>query len=73
VAEEERRRSRRRKSAAGIGRKAGFLAYFGPDFLLSQVINRASIYRWWKRIILSTQGKFHPLIQMGRIPTVGSK
>jgi len=45
VAEEERRRSWRRKSAAGRGRKAGFLAYFGPDFLLSQTMKSASIYR----------------------------
>jgi hypothetical protein len=40
VAEEERRR----KSAAGIGRKAGFLAYFGPDFLLLHDIKSTSIY-----------------------------
>jgi hypothetical protein len=25
------------------------LAYFGPDFLLSQAIKSASIYRQWKR------------------------
>jgi hypothetical protein len=56
VAEEERRRNRRRKSAAGRGRKAGFLAYFGPNFILHQVINGASIYRQWKRVISSTEG-----------------
>jgi hypothetical protein len=42
---EEERKSRKRKSAAWRGRKAGFLAYFGPDFILPQVINGASIYR----------------------------
>jgi hypothetical protein len=52
VAEEERRR----KSAAGRGRKAGFLAYFGQDFLLPQAINSASIYRQWKRVISSAPG-----------------
>jgi hypothetical protein len=54
VAEEERRRSIRRKSAAGRGRKAGFLAYFGPDFLLPQAMRSTSIYRRWKRVISST-------------------
>jgi hypothetical protein len=53
VAEEKRRRNRRRKSTAGIGRKAGFLAYFGPDFLLPHAIKSTSIYRWWKRVISS--------------------
>jgi len=53
VAEEERRRNKRRKFAAGIGRKAGFLAYFGPDFLLPQAIKSTSIYRRWKRVISS--------------------
>jgi hypothetical protein len=53
---EERIKSRRRKSAAGRGRKAGFLAYFGPNFILPQVINGASIYRRWKRVISYTPG-----------------
>jgi len=56
VAEEERKRSRRIKSAAGKGRKAGFFAYFGPEFLLLQAIKPASIYRRWKRVISSTPG-----------------
>jgi len=30
--------------------------FFGLDFLLSQVINGASIYRQWKRVISSTPG-----------------
>jgi hypothetical protein len=34
-----------------------FFLIFGPNFLLSQVINGASIYRWWKRIISSTPGQ----------------
>jgi len=74
VAEEERRRNRRRKSAAGRGRKAGFLAYFGPNFLLPQAMKSTFIYRPWKMKILFTQGKnFQPLIRLGKIPTVGSK
>jgi hypothetical protein len=36
--------------------EAGFFFFFGPDFLLSQVINGASIYRQWKRVISSTPG-----------------
>jgi hypothetical protein len=36
--------------------EAGFFFIFGPDFLLSQVINEASIYRQWKRVISSTPG-----------------
>jgi hypothetical protein len=58
----------------GRGRKAGFLAYFGPNFLLPQAMKSTSIYRRWKKEILSTQGKnLLPLIQLGRIPTVSSK
>jgi hypothetical protein len=50
------------------------LAYFGPDFLLPQVINGASIYRQWKRVISSnTRENFQPLIRLRKIPTVGSK
>jgi len=33
----------------GEGGRLVFLAYFGPDFLLSQAIKSASIYRQWKR------------------------
>jgi len=36
--------------------EADLLAYFGPEFLLSQAINSASIYRRWKRVILSAPG-----------------
>jgi len=35
-------------------RKAGFLAYFRPDFLLPQAMRSTSIYRRWKRVISST-------------------
>jgi len=54
--------------------EADFLAYFGPDFILSQDMKSTSIYRRWKREIFSTQGKtFQPLIRLGRIPTVDLK
>jgi hypothetical protein len=33
------------------------LAYFGPDFLLPQAMKSISIYRRWKRAILSTLEK----------------
>ena len=36
-----------------IGRKTGFLADFGPDFLIFLAIKSTSIYRRWKREILS--------------------
>jgi hypothetical protein len=64
VAEEERRR----KSAAGIGRKAGFLSYFGPDFLLLQDIKSTSIYMQWKREIFSTMRKNFSLNSVGKDP-----
>jgi hypothetical protein len=64
----------REKKCAETGKKTGFLAHFGPDFLLPHAMNSTSIYRQWEREILSTQGKtFQPLIRLGRIPTVGSK
>lgn len=44
----------RKKKCAETGRKIGFLAQFGPDFILHQAIKSASIYRRWKRAILST-------------------
>ena len=48
-------RARERKTAE-TGAEGWFLADFGSDFLLSQVINGASIYRRWKRVISSTPG-----------------
>lgn len=59
------RGKKRRKSAAGKGRKAGFLAYFGPDLLLPQSTKLAPIYRDGKRVILSSTGKkSQPLIRL---------
>jgi hypothetical protein len=40
-----------------LGENAGFLADFGPYFVLPQVFNRDSIYRRCKRAILSTLWK----------------
>jgi hypothetical protein len=53
---------------------AGFWADFGLDFLLSQAMKSTSIYRRWKRAILSTQWKnLQPLIQLGILTNVVSK
>jgi hypothetical protein len=38
-------------------KKTSFLANFRPDFLLLQAMKSISIYRRWKRAILSTLGK----------------
>jgi len=57
-----------------LGRRLVFYFIFGPNFLLPHAMKSTSIYRRWKRAILSTQEKnFQPLIRLGRIPTVGSK
>ena len=53
----EQRRKRRREKTTETRQKGWFLADFGPDFLLSQAIKPASIYRRWKRAILSTLGE----------------
>ncbi|KAJ6886513.1 hypothetical protein NC651_027018 [Populus alba x Populus x berolinensis] len=50
-------KERREKKSAEIGRKCWFLADFGPEFLPPQIIKSDSIYRLWKRAILSTLGK----------------
>jgi hypothetical protein len=55
VADGHDREKNKREDSAETG-KAGFLAYFGPDFLLLQAIKPASIYRPWKRVISSTPG-----------------
>jgi hypothetical protein len=45
------------------GRKADFFVNFALDFLLPQTMKSTSIYRRWKRAILSSRGKnFQPLI-----------
>jgi len=48
-------RERKERKVAETRKMAGFLAGFGPDFLLPHVINGASIYRRWNRVISSTQ------------------
>jgi hypothetical protein len=55
VAEGHSREKKKREDSAET-RKAGFLAYCLPDFLLLQAIKPASIYRRWKRVISSTPG-----------------
>ena len=51
----QRRETEEKGPVAGkLSREGWFLAEFGPEFLLPQVINGASIYRRWKRVILST-------------------
>jgi hypothetical protein len=39
------------------GKNGWFLADFGSDFLLFRTLKSTSIYRRWKRAILSTLGK----------------
>jgi len=45
-----------------------FFANFGPYFLLLQAIKPTSIYRQWKRVISSTQGKISAIDSVGRDP-----
>jgi len=52
-----RGRKKKKKNLQKLGEDAGFLADFGPDFLLPQVFNRDSIYRRCKRAIFSILGK----------------
>jgi hypothetical protein len=47
----------KRENYRNKGKWLVFLADFGPDFLLSQAIKSTSIYRQWKRAILSTMEK----------------
>jgi len=47
----------REKNCRNQGWRGWFLADFRPDFLLSQTLKSTSIYRWWKRAILSILGK----------------
>jgi hypothetical protein len=49
-------REREREKIAETGQRGWFLANFGPDFLLPQAINSASIYRRWKRVISYAPG-----------------
>ena len=45
-----------------------FFVNFGLDFLLPQAINSTSIYRRWKRAILSTQEKISAFDSIGKDP-----
>ncbi|KAJ7010083.1 hypothetical protein NC653_000727 [Populus alba x Populus x berolinensis] len=53
----KRRRDRKKNKCAETGRKTGFLADFGPDSPFPQAMKSTSIYRRWKRAILSTLRK----------------
>jgi hypothetical protein len=56
-------RERERKNCRNGGQGGWFLADFELDFLLPRAMKSTSIYRWWKRAILSSPGKkFQPLI-----------
>jgi len=48
--------------------EAGFLAEFGPNFFPAQTMKSTSIYRGWKRVILSSQGKPFNLDSVGKDP-----
>jgi hypothetical protein len=57
-----------RKRKKKTREEAGFFVNFGLDFLLHQAINSASIYRRWKRAILSIPGKNFSLDSVGKDP-----
>jgi hypothetical protein len=44
---------RKKREDCAETKKAGFLADFGPDFLLPQAMKSTSIYRRWKRVFSS--------------------
>jgi hypothetical protein len=50
------------------GKMAGFLADFGPDFLLPRAIKSTSIYRRWKRAIFLQWRKISALDSDGKDP-----
>jgi hypothetical protein len=52
-----RGRKKKKKNLQKLGEDAGFLADFGPESFFSQIIKSDSIYRKWKRAILSTLWK----------------
>jgi len=59
----ERREERGREKLQKQGNGGWFFVNFGLDFLLPQAMRSTSIYRSWKRAILSSQGnKLQPLI-----------
>ena len=51
------RKKEEEEKSVEIGRKCWFLADFGPQCFNPQIIKSDSIYRLWKREILSTLGK----------------
>ena len=51
------RKKEEEEKSAEIERKYWFLADFGPEFIPPQIIKFDSIYRLWKRAILSMLGK----------------
>jgi hypothetical protein len=52
-----RGRKKKKKNLQKLGEDAGFLADFGPELFPPQIIKSDSIYRKWKRAILSTLWK----------------
>jgi len=52
-----KKKKQKKKICSGKREEGCFLAYFGPNFLLPQTMKSTSIYRRWKKEILSTQGK----------------
>jgi hypothetical protein len=63
----------RKNKCAETGRKTGFLAEFGPDFLLPQAIKSTSIQGGGRGQSCLQWRKISALDSDGRIPTVGSK
>jgi len=60
VAEVERERKKNKESCRNREEAIFFfVAYFGPQFLLPQIMKSTFIYRQWKRAILSTEGKIY--------------
>jgi hypothetical protein len=57
VVAETAKRERERKNCRNGGQRGWFLANFGLDFLLSQTLKSTSIYRRWKRAVLSIPGE----------------
>ena len=64
----ERERERKEREIAKLGKMAGFLADFGSDFLLIQTLKSTSIYRRWKRAVLSTLRKISAIDSVGKDP-----
>jgi hypothetical protein len=52
-----REKERRKELAANWG-MTGFFTDFGPNFLHTQAMKSTFIYRRWKTVILSIQGKY---------------